>query len=185
MSLTYDQYLGELSVAMSDRAMASIDGENRTLSRALLSASIVSAHWLLSDDGDVLADSIPTLGHVLRVRFAAGDVIDRDALEWVVGVCAIVLAAAYVPVDDREVVLRGVADALQLRGSLLEAASEIWSASSAVLPNSAEGVTPQLVLACQLIAEGCSLENLGVLDPLMLLVSVDKFRTFFEHVAPV
>ena len=180
MPHTYDQYLGELSVALFDRATERLGGEERTSSRALLSAGIVSAHWLLSDDDAVHAFVAPPLSQIMRVRFAAGDAIDRDALEWIVGVCTLLLGAAYLLVGDREAVIREVADALDLGDALLDAACEIWSASTEALTYSPEGVTPQIARARELIVEGCSLDDVGVLDPLMLLILVGKFRSFFE-----
>lgn len=180
MALAYDEYLGDLSVALSDRAMGRLGGIERRMARALLSAGIVSAHWLLSDDEEALVADGPTLAQVLRIRFAAGDAFDRDALEWIVCVCALVLATVYLPIADQEATVRQIADALGLGEALLDAAHEFWLFSPEASPVSPGGFSPQMTRARDLIVEGCSLQDVALLDPMMLMILVRRFRPFLE-----
>ena len=178
MARTYDEYLGQLFVEIGDRALERLGASNPRLCQAVIAAATVSAHWLLSDDEEL--DGRLNLSQVMRVRFATAEMIDRDAVEWTIGICAIVLALAYVPNRERGQVVTAVASALSLGASLEGAAREIaaeGTSSSCSLPSE---VTPQLICARSLILDGCAIKQADSLEPLMLLIMIAKFGSFFD-----
>lgn len=178
MSISYDEFVSELAVSIGEEALARLGPEAARSALAVVSAATVSAHWLLSDDSGVELPHGAGLGAVLRGRYEAGDRVDRDAMEWILGICSLLFLLAYLP-EEFEETLQSLAAATQLGDALIESARELAELSTGRVVAMGQGSTGNAIRrADELIMEGCGVEGIET-DSLKLTVMLERFQDFF------